>query len=245
VAQFSPAMFDATIEELTSGMTDLSGHLQRVGPTVNATVSNIFIPDFVADGLIWCAEKLIEIGTAVLEKIKELLLGAAAPVAFFFRAHDWRTQIGGPASGVAGSIGPNALRAPLVWTGEAATSYTRAVAGQAPAATSVESLSSTVSTALTTCAVAGLAFYVAIGLILVKLIVATIAAIVALGSVVFSWAGVALIVEEAGVNTAMIVAAVAALVALLGAQASALITVEGAAVSATAFPGGHWPVGTA
>ena len=243
MSAFSPAVFDATIEELTGGLTDLTGHLRNIAPTVNATVSSPLVPGFVADGLVWCAERLIAIGTEVLEKLKELLLGAVAPGAFFFRAADWPDRVGGPASGVAGSIAPSALRAPLVWTGEAATSYGRATAGQAPAASSVEKLSGTVATALTTCAAGGLAFYIALGIILVKLIVATIAAIVALGSVVFSWAGVALIVEEAGVNSVMITAAVVALLTLLGVQGAALVAVRGGAASDTAFPAGHWPVG--
>jgi ABC-type molybdate transport system substrate-binding protein len=73
-------------------------------------------------------------------------------------------------------------------------------------------------------------------------ITATIAAIAALGSVVFSWAGLAIILEEAGVNTAVIVGAVAALLALLGAQAKEMAALHGNAVDTSQSPGGHWPV---
>jgi hypothetical protein len=97
---------------------------------------------------------------------------------------------------------------------------------------------------LTTCAAAGLIFYVALGVIVVKFILATITAIAALGSVVFSWAGAALIVEEAGVNTGMIIAAVAGLSAVLGAQASQMAVLHGEASDGSAFPGGRWPNAT-
>lgn len=95
------------------------------------------------------------------------------------------------------------------------------------------------------CAAAGLAFYLVIGIILVKFIVAMVGVIAAIGSVAFSWAGVALAVEEAGVNTGLIIAAVTTLTAVLGAQAQQLVTLHGEAVDNSAFPGGHWPDPTA
>ena len=48
----------------------------------------------------------------------------------------------------------------------------------------------------------------ALGVIIAQLIASFVAALAALGSVVFSWAGLALIVGEAGITTGMIVAAV-------------------------------------
>lgn len=245
MSDFNTATFQATIESLQTGLSDLSGHLARVGPAVRSATSIPLMPDWVKDGLVWCGEKLLEIGQAVLDKIGELLLGAAAPVAFFFRASDWHENVGGPASGVAASVNPNALRATRDWSGDAATSYSRSVAGQTTAAAAIQGVSSSMATSMVTCAVAGLAFYVAIGVILVKLIVATIAAIAALGSVVFSWAGVGIIIEEAAVNTGLIVAAVTTLVAVLGAQGNAIVQIKGAVSSGAAFPGGAWPEGAA
>jgi hypothetical protein len=86
-----------------------------------------------------------------------------------------------------------------------------------------------------------LTFYVAIAVILVKFIVAMVAAIAAFGSGIFSWAGAALIVEEAGVNSGLIWAAIAALAAALGTQAQQLISLHGEAIDNSTFPGGHWP----
>jgi hypothetical protein len=54
--------------------------------------------------------------------------------------------------------------------------------------------------ALGICAVAGLAFYVALGVILAQFIVAMIATIAAVGSIAFSWAGVGIAVGDTTVS---------------------------------------------
>src|SRR5262249_7448981 len=115
---------------------------------------------------------------------------------------------------------------------------------QSNAAARIGSMADKTASALEACAVIGLAFYAALGVILVKFIIAFIVALVAFGSAVFSWAGAALIVEEAGVNTGMIIAAVGALVAALGAQAVQMTTLHGEANDPTSFPGSHWPDAT-
>ena len=101
------------------------------------------------------------------------------------------------------------------------------------------------ATSLSTCASAGLAFYGALALIVVKLIAATIAAIVAFGSVVLSPAGVAIVIEEVSVNTAMVVFVVTTVVAVLAAQSIQAVAIAGAAVDSDSFPGGHWPTARA
>ncbi|MGW1161016.1 hypothetical protein ACWD5Q_23540 [Streptomyces sp. NPDC002513] len=167
---------------------------------------------------------------------REKLPGRVAPAEV-----RWPAPQHGPASSVAGEIAPEALVAPKHWSGDAATAYTTSVKGQPAAATQIETSADKIAGALNICAVAGMAFYVALGAILAKFITVTIAAIAALGSVVFSWAGAVMIVEEAGVNAALITAAVAALVAVIGAQAQQMAIIEGEAVDNSAFPGGHWP----
>ena len=243
--QFSPASYEATVAELRSGMVALTSRLTEVLPAVDDTAGRWWVPDALADGLRWCAQRLLTLGRDLLDTLGELLEGAGAPVLFFVRAHEWVSQVGPPASDVAATIHPNALRATLTWSGEAAATYRAAVAGQSPAAAQVQAVSGVVAAALCGCAAAGLAFYVALGLILAKFLTATVAAIAALGSVVLSWAGLLLIVEEAAVNTGMVVSAVAGLTAAQGAAALALVNLTGAARSRTAFPRGHWPVGTA
>ena len=60
----------------------------------------------------------------------------------------------------------------------------------------------------------------------------------------FSWAGLALTIEEASINTAAILTAVGALLAVLGAQAKEMTSLHGDAVDKNAFPGGAWPNAT-
>ncbi len=98
---------------------------------------------------------------------------------------------------------------------------------------------------MTTCAAAGLAFYVALGVIVAKVVTALAVAIAAFGSAVFSWAGVLLVVEEAAVTSGMVVAAVAGLMAVQGAAATATVHVTNATGQSSAFPHGHWPSATA
>lgn len=241
---FSEAQMTAVIDEINEGIGEMNEKLASVPGVVNNTVSNPLVLKPIADGIIWCAEKFIEIATGILEDIVELLEGAVAPIAFFFRSINWLDNVKAPASDVEGAVSTQALRAPLDWTGEGASRYTSAVDGQGPAAGQISSIGNTVAIQLGISAAAGLAFYVALGVILVKLILASIAAIAALGSAVFSWAGVLLIVEEAAVNTGLIIAAVSTLTAVLGASANAMVQIKSDASSGAAFPGGAWPVGT-
>jgi hypothetical protein len=238
---FNSAQYEAVTAKLSSGLQDLSGKLKEVGPKAESTANHWYVPSPVADALIWVANKIIELGSWILNKISEILEGVAAPVVMFSTAMDWQDSVRGAASLVAAETAPEALVAPRHWSGEAATAYTTSVKGQPTVATQIETSADKVAGALNICAVAGMAFYVAIGVILVKFIAATIAAIVALGSVVFSWAGAGIIVEEAGVNTGLIIAAVATLTAALGAQAQQMAVIEGEAQDNSAFPGGHWP----
>jgi hypothetical protein len=56
---------------------------------------------------------------------------------------------------------------------------------------------------------------------------------------------VAIIIEEAAVNSALIFAAIGTLMAVLGAQGNAIVQMKSTVTSGAAFPGGAWPVGTA
>jgi hypothetical protein len=124
------------------------------------------------------------------------------------------------------------------WSGRARDAYLVAAGAQSAAAGRIGSIAGSTSLNLLACAGAGLAFYIVLAGVLAKLIAATIAAF---GSAVFSWAGAAIVLEEAGVDTAVIVTAVSTLAAFLGAQATAMITMHGDAVDPTSFPGGVWP----
>jgi len=94
-------------------------------------------------------------------------------------------------------------------------------------------------------ATAGLAFYLALAAVLVKLIIASAAAIAAFGSAVFSWAGAAIVLEEAGTDTAAIWVAFGAITTFVTTQVGAMAALHGETVDPSSFPGGRWPDPTA
>ncbi|MGQ0839136.1 hypothetical protein [Actinokineospora sp.] len=237
---FSEAQFNEVVTKINQGMNDLSGKIGEVPQAANAAMDHWYIPGFIKDAIRWCAEKITELATWIWNKIKEVLVGVAAPVYFFKYAFDWQ-DIRGIANGVTGQLKPEAMPASQVWSGSAATAYKAQIKPQGDAANKLSVIADKTATALQISAAAGLVFYVAIGAILVKFIVAMVAAIAAFGSAVFSWAGAAIIVEEAGVNSALIWAAVGALTAALAAQAQQMIVLHGETIDASFFPGGKWP----
>src|SRR5918997_1410886 len=237
---FSEAQFQAAVDKIDSGISDLSGKINQIRPTAESAVDQWYVPEFVADAVLWLAEKAVSLAKAVWDKIVELLKGVAAPVYFFKYAFDLE-DIRGLATGVSGELNPAVLPAGKHWKGAAAEAYSKIVPLQASAATRIGTIADKTALALGICAAAGLAFYLALGIILVKFIVAMVGVIVALGSVAFSWAGVALAVEEAGANTGLIIAAVTTLTAVLGTQAQQMATLHGEAGGASTFPDGRVP----
>lgn len=238
---FQTAQYQATVDKLAAGLNGLSGKLNSVPGKADDAADQWSIPDWLADKVRWFGRKLCEIGSWVLNKIKECMEGAAAPIYMIVHSVQWQS-LRGVANGVTGQFQPAVLGTTGEWKGAAADAYGTEVPRQAAAANLLSGVCKDVSTSLTTCAAAGLAFYLALALILIRFIAATVAAIVALGSVVFSWAGFLLIIEEAGVNTTVIVGAVAALTTLLAAQAKEVASLHGNAVDTSQYPDGHWPV---
>jgi hypothetical protein len=240
---FSEQQYQQAIDKITNGLQQLDSKMQQIPGAANAALSNPILPDSVKKAIVWLAEKMVNILKGVIDKIVELLKGAAAPIFFFTRSYTWQ-DVKGLATGVVGSLRPEALSVNRHWKGPANDAYTKAIKPQSDGAAKIGAIADRVSTALTVCAGAGLAFYIAIGLIVIKFIAAAVVVIAAFGSVAFSWAGLLLAVEEAGVNTAMIVAAVAALTTLLAAQASQMVVLHGEAIDNSVFPGGKWPQST-
>jgi hypothetical protein len=237
---FNEAQFNATIVKLNQGMSDLSVKIGEVAPAANAILTDWWIPDFVKDAVRWCAEKIIELALWIWNKIKEVMVGIAAPFFFFKYAFDWQ-DVRGVAHGVTGQLKPEVMPAASHWSGSAATAYTKIIKPQGDAANKLATIADKAATALLICAGVGLTFYVAIAAILVKFIAAMAVCIAAFGSAVFSMAGAALVVEEAAVNSGLIWAAIGALTAALGTQAQQMVALHGEAVDNSFFPGGQWP----
>ncbi|MEV4319259.1 hypothetical protein [Actinocrispum sp. NPDC049592] len=238
--EFSEAQFNEVLGKINKGMTDLAAKIDEVPRAARAAMDHWYVPDFMGDAIEWCATKICELAKWLLNKIKEALVGVAAPICFFNRAIDWQ-DVRGLANGVTGQLKPEAMPAVTSWTGSGATAYKASIKPQGDAAAKIAAIADKVAQALFYCSGAGLLFYLAIALILAKFIAAMVVGIAAFSSAVFSWAGAALVVEEAGVNSAMIWSAIVALSGVLVVQAQQLTIVHGETVDNSAFPRGHWP----
>lgn len=237
---FNETQFQAMVDKMNAGLSDLSDKIGQIRPTAECAVDHWYIPDFVADAVLWLADKAISLAKTIWDKIVELLKGVAAPVYFFKYALDWE-DIRGLASGVSSESNPAVLPAGRRWKGAAADAYFKIIPLQGSAAARIGTIAHQTAVALDICAAAGLVFYVALGIILVKILVAMGGVIAAIISVVLSWVGVTLAVEEVAVDATMLTVAVTGLTEVLGFQAQQMITLYGEAVDNSAFPGGHWP----
>lgn len=238
----SEAQYRAAVDAVRTALDDLGVKIDEVAAAANAAAA-IALPLF-REAIIWAGEELVRLARSVWDQIVELLKGAAAPVNMIFYALDWN-EVRGAATTVQGNVRFEQLAVDDHWQGGAAESYKFAIKPQSDAAGKVGSLAGSAAFALGTCAAAGLAFYVALGLILVKFVAAMAAAVVAFGSAVFSWAGVLLIAEEAAVNTSFITGLLTTLTAVLSAQALHFVTLRGEIADNSVFTGGQWPRSTA
>src|SRR5262249_32379862 len=198
--EFSEEQYRSAIEKIRSGLAELNGKIQQLPGAANAAVANPDIPAAVRNAVIWLTKKMVDILTSVVDKIGELLKGAAAPIYMFRDAYGWQ-DVRGLASGVVGNLRPEALRVNRYWQGAANDAYNRAVKPQSDAAAKVGTIAERASTSLNVCAAAGLAFYVALGVIVVKFIAAAVATIAPLGSIVLSCPGLPFTVEQAPPTT--------------------------------------------
>lgn len=238
----SLAQYRAAVDKLNSGLAKTQEKVATLPSVAAKATDHWYYPDWLKDKIRWCAEKMASITNAVIEKLQELIVGILAPVEMFMAAYEWQ-GIRGKASGVQGQIDPKNLQNQLKasWKGKAADAYLNSMAAQHQAAGKIVTIGDKAAISLGASALAGLAFYVALGVIIYQLFAALGACVAALMSGVFSWAGALGVIAEAGVTTAMITAAVTTAVAVLGAQAATMVVLHGEASDNSVFPGGKWP----
>jgi uncharacterized protein YukE len=239
----SAAQYQAAASKLSSGVNEVSAKLNGFVSTTNSMLSQWYIPGFVKDAVKWLAEKLVSLAEAVWGKIVELMKGIAAPGYMIDYAWNWES-VKETATGVASELSPQIVDISQDWKGQAATAYASAIAPQSAAAAQIGTIADKTAVSLGICAAAGVAFYVALGIIIFQLIASLVAATIAVGSIIFSWAGLGIVVADAGITTGLIIAAVTTLSACLAAQASQMVALHGSAADQTSFPGGQWPKAT-
>lgn len=238
------AELEAVGTKIASGITECQGHLAAIPGAVNSFMGSwaaALIPDSVKQWAVDCANAFLNACSTFLGKVGEFLQGIAMPIIALVKTWDW-LDVQKEAARISEAIDPAAnmaLRVNDIWKGPAASAYAEAIKPQAGKAKHISDSAGKVSLSLGIVGAAGLAFYIAIGVILVKFIAACVVIIAAFASVAFSWAGLALAVEEAAVNTGMVIAAVAALTACLAVQVQQAASIEGDLMAA--FPNGSWP----
>jgi hypothetical protein len=233
--------FAALGDELVHGIDRCDRLLAALPLAAEVGLGHWFVPEAVADEVRWLVKVAVDSGRRVADLVKELLTGLAAPAELIRLSWHWRDVRGG-VTAVASALSPqNQSVDGAGWRGPARDAYDTTVSGQAAAATQLGVVADGTASALTECVVAGSAFYVTLGVIVARLVTAAVAALAAFGTAVFSWAGAALIIEEAGVDAATISTALAALSLCVGAQARNMVTLHGLAVDQTSFPGAAWP----
>lgn len=241
--QFSEAQYRAVVDALRAGMEDLSGRLAGVSAAARAAAAQPYVPPPLAAAMVTAGDRIVEAIGAVMDTIVDVMRGFGAPVVLFLDGLDW-LETKRAATQVQGVLRVDQLPVADRWKGSAADRYAVAVRGQSDAAGRIGAIADRTATALLVCASAGLAFYAAIGFIVVKLIVAAVAAIVAFGSVVFSWSGALYVLAEASVSSATITTLVVALAALVGSQVVQLGGLIGELSDNGVFRAGHWPSAT-
>ena len=222
---FSVAEFQSVVDKINAGMDDISAKMDEIPKVANSTIDHWYIPDFVAEGIVWLAEKMLDLAQKIWDKVVEVLKGVAAPVYFFTYAMDLN-DVSTNAERIVANLGDADMAGSEDWSGKGADAYRRQLSPQRDAAAELGHIAEQMKSSLIVASVAGLGFYLGLGVIIVKFIAAMVAAIAALGSVVFSWAGAGLIV----------------LLALLGGQVKEMGSLQNAA-SSDKFPGGRWPKG--
>ena len=184
----SIAEFEAVVEKINDGMDDMSAKIDELPGKANAAIDHWYVPGFVADAVIWMAEQMIDLAGKVWDKLVEFLKGVAAPLYLWNFRSDLQTVVD-DANGVVANLGDAEMAGSAEWSGVGAEAYRRQISPQREAAGELFGQAEEMRGSLLELALGGLAFYIGVGVIVVKFVAALVTCLVALGSVVFSWAG--------------------------------------------------------
>ncbi|WP_063787240.1 hypothetical protein [Streptomyces sp. NBRC 110028] len=243
---FSQSAFDDLIEKINEKLKKAGELINDIVNDANGFADKWYIPAAVAKPVIAAVNKLVEFVNWILEKIGEFLKGVIAPVMLFLDSLDWQDKkIRGKASTASSTTAKGNLQAPKEWKGEGADAYTGAIWTQSSAAGQVSSAADSVATSLLVAAGAGLVFYGAIAAFLVQFVPAMVACSAAGATGVGLIPAAIAAIGEGTAGWVLVTTASLALVTVLGDQAKTLAEMKGQAGDNSAFPNGHWPIGTA
>jgi len=231
--------FEQILDKIKDGIDWVEDKLREFPPWVSRNLDHWWIPGFVKSTVRWCMDKVIDLANWILERIKDAIVGFAAPFRLMTHVGDWG-RVSVLASGVQGALNGKSNALNYSWSGTAADRYSEACQPQADAAGAIKKAADDTRVALGLVIGAGLAFYVAIGVVVAQWIGAMGASTAAVASVVAAPAGAAAAAADSGVSAAAITAAVLALTTVLVAQGNAFGAIT-AAMDQSKFGAGDWP----
>ncbi|TCK21819.1 hypothetical protein [Pseudonocardia endophytica] len=231
---------ERVIDEIRRGVDDIARYASEIPTAVDEVLTRIVFSPPVRDFLVRAAVEAVELVTETLDTLHQLLVGAAAPIWFYEYAHRWQ-DLRGTTTGVTGALDPDLMPAAYTWSGRAGDAYTRATGPQRDAVDRLSTLADEISGALTFCATAGVAFYVALGVVVVQFVASLVAALAAIATGVGAPVGLAGLLASISVDTFAVISAVTTLTAVLAVAAQQMTALHGEAVDDGTFPGGHWP----
>ena len=240
---FNQAVYEAILKKINEGIKKLQENFDAFIDKVNWLISLAkYLAQWLFDRIQAAVDLLLKAINAVIQLISKFVEeGFRAPILFYNNAADWKNNVKHPMKLYASSVTPDKLVSSVDWEGRAGTYYREAAADQNPAGEACATIADQMGTTLNACAVAGLAFYTAIGISLAKLIAGLVASAVAASTVVGAPVAAATSTGTAALVTGEIIAASAALLAFLGTQAS---TISDVTTAFSDFPFSHWPSGT-
>ena len=238
---FNPSQFHETVQRISSKIPDVQHKASQIDIDSVRLANEWYIPEPIARLIIWLKDELIKLAEELMNMMTQVMEGIEAPITMWEDAYKWET-VRGIASSVAADVNPSSLGSTGQWTGDAATAYTNAIGPQSTAAAQLATIADSTASSLQSCAEAGLAFYIAVALVVAQFIAAEITAAAADATGVGAPAGLAAGLGAAATAVGVLVALVAAMGTLIGTEASQASTLHGLAMDSTAFPSGRWPV---
>lgn len=246
IAPPGPAVdISGIIEEIRSGVDTVSQAVQGIVSGINTVLGQL--GQAVVGPIIAAVEQMYNLVTRVISEIGRILAYVGSPSALESAGKRWTNEIGAVASLVSGKSDLDKTEADddsTHWSGEAADKYRATVPAQNSALDEVKTASEKIHNVLRELASAITTFWVNVGVAVISLVTAVIAAVPTAATVV--GAPVAAGIVSAGIIAFLtfLGEAVQALTELSNNAAQNSMTLDQQLASNDVFPDGGWPRST-
>lgn len=238
----SPSQVEQLTDKINDGMKKAAEAVDWIIKRVEGFLH--YLPGFISDRVRPFLEKLDTLARKILQKLGELLVGAAFPIIAFLLANDWVDRVKNPVNSASSDISNNNLKVDDYWQGKAADAYSGAVTSQTDAMAEVGTIVDSIKDHLWALAGIVAGFYVALAVVLYQWIGVLTASSAATATGVGAVAGVPAAAADTGVSAAAIWGLVSAVVALIAAEAKSFTDLNHKVSTDPKFPHGHWPKAT-